>query len=74
MVTPAGAPAPTTSRAATSANSPTSTYTAPSGSVHAGQYDDGLSAEQGVGIALAATAAVGAGVAVARRRLGRVHA
>jgi hypothetical protein len=75
VTTAAGAHAPTsTSAAGTSVNSPAATYTAPSGSVHAGQYDNGLSAEQGVGIALAATAAVGAVVAVARRRLGRVRA
>jgi len=74
VVTPAGPGVVTTRGAGTAAHSPRTTYAAPSGSVHAGQYDDGLSAVQGVGIALAGTAALGAAVAVTRRRLGRVQA
>jgi hypothetical protein len=57
-----------------SVSSPASTYTVPSGSVHADEYDDGLSAEQWGGIALVASAVVGAGAAVVRCRLGRVGA
>jgi len=73
--TPAASPTPSsTSAGRSSAGSPTSTLTTPSGSVHAGEYDGGISTVQGVGIALAAIGSLGTGVGLARRRLGRVNA
>ena len=64
---------PTTSNKNASAPS-VGSYTVPSGSVHAGEYDSALSAGEWAGIGLMGTAVASAAAMLARRRVGRVSA